>query len=241
MKINRLRRLASPAARWVAATAAMTLMSLATPAGAQEIRIETPAYSSWSNAVACTVGDCADYAPGQKVQGVISLNAPLPPNAAGLDIKPLIAAIQLNDGPRNFTLTPGFVVSMAFVSTDAAGVITYFQFQIQRIPGPPYLANLPNDPNSRISGVTVTPLWTSTYSNGLCRQRYAAPWPTEACDWIEADSHSSTAFSNSPPTITYVAAPTPAVVPTLTEWAMILFALLLAGGAALHLQRRRNA
>lgn len=27
-------------------------------------------------------------------------------------------------------------------------------------------------------------------------------------------------------------------VPTLTEWAMILLAVLLAGGAALHLQRR---
>jgi hypothetical protein len=31
----------------------------------------------------------------------------------------------------------------------------------------------------------------------------------------------------------------PAPVPTLPEWAMILFGLILAGGAALHLQRRR--
>lgn len=31
------------------------------------------------------------------------------------------------------------------------------------------------------------------------------------------------------------------VVPTLSEWAMILFGMLLAGGAALHLQRRRMA
>lgn len=34
---------------------------------------------------------------------------------------------------------------------------------------------------------------------------------------------------------TYVAVP----VPTLSEWAMILLGLMLAGGAALHLQRRR--
>jgi hypothetical protein len=230
MKINRLRRLASTAARWVAATAALTLMSLATSAGAQEIRVETPVYDSWSNAVACTVGDCADYAPGQKVQGVISLNAPLPPNAVGLDIKPLITAIQLNDGPRNYTLAPGFAVFMAFVDTDAAGVITDFQFQIQRIPGPPYLANLPSDPNSRVSSITVTPLWTLVYNNGLCRQRYVAPFPPEVCSWEEPDSHTSTAGSNSPPTVTYVAAPAPVVVPTLTEWAMILFGLLLAGG-----------
>lgn len=31
----------------------------------------------------------------------------------------------------------------------------------------------------------------------------------------------------------------PATVPTLSEWAMILFGLLLAGGAAVYIQRRR--
>jgi len=40
-------------------------------------------------------------------------------------------------------------------------------------------------------------------------------------------------------TNTVVAAPV-AAVPTLTEWAMILFGGLLASGAALHLQRRRR-
>lgn len=34
-------------------------------------------------------------------------------------------------------------------------------------------------------------------------------------------------------------APTPAAVPTLSEWALMLFGVLLAGGAALTIQRRR--
>jgi len=38
-------------------------------------------------------------------------------------------------------------------------------------------------------------------------------------------------------TVNFVAAP--AAVPTLSEWAMILFGLLLAGGAALYIQRRQ--
>ena len=37
----------------------------------------------------------------------------------------------------------------------------------------------------------------------------------------------------------FVAAP--AAVPTLTEWAMILLGLMLAGVAALAIQRRRRA
>ena len=36
------------------------------------------------------------------------------------------------------------------------------------------------------------------------------------------------------------AAAAPAAVPTMTEWAMIAFALALAGGAALMIQRRRS-
>lgn len=34
--------------------------------------------------------------------------------------------------------------------------------------------------------------------------------------------------------------PPPAPVPTLSEWAMILFGTILAGGAALYIQRRQN-
>lgn len=40
--------------------------------------------------------------------------------------------------------------------------------------------------------------------------------------------------------LTFVARPTVAAVPTLSEWAMILFGTVLAGGAALYLQRRRK-
>lgn len=36
-------------------------------------------------------------------------------------------------------------------------------------------------------------------------------------------------------------APVPAAIPTLSEWAMILLGVLLAGGAALTIQRRRQA
>lgn len=38
-----------------------------------------------------------------------------------------------------------------------------------------------------------------------------------------------------------VSAPAPASVPTMTEWAMILLGLMLAGVAALTIQRRRMA
>jgi ubiquitin len=42
-------------------------------------------------------------------------------------------------------------------------------------------------------------------------------------------------------TLHLVAVQPPAAVPTMSEWAMILLGLSLAGGAAFHLQRRRPA
>lgn len=56
-------------------------------------------------------------------------------------------------------------------------------------------------------------------------------------------------FSNGPSccnevygdSVSLIAAPAVATVPTMSEWAMILFGLLLAGGAALHIQRNRRA
>lgn len=40
--------------------------------------------------------------------------------------------------------------------------------------------------------------------------------------------------------LTFVA-PAPAAVPTMSEWAMILFAIAMAGAAAIMIQKRRTA
>lgn len=46
-------------------------------------------------------------------------------------------------------------------------------------------------------------------------------------------------INTTPRSLTLVRGPAPAPVPTLSEWAMILMGLMLAGGAALYIQRRR--
>ncbi|WGM32182.1 IPTL-CTERM sorting domain-containing protein [Brevundimonas sp. NIBR11] len=56
-----------------------------------------------------------------------------------------------------------------------------------------------------------------------------------ATDYVFGGSINST-----PRSLILVSAPAPAPVPTLSEWAMIMLGLTLAGGAALYLQRRRQ-
>ena len=54
-------------------------------------------------------------------------------------------------------------------------------------------------------------------------------------------SVTSTDLTNKVYTLTVSRPAAPAVIPTLSEWALILFGLILVGGAALHLQRRQMA
>lgn len=60
---------------------------------------------------------------------------------------------------------------------------------------------------------------------------------------LEASSggHDPDLSNNSDTTFFKIAPPPPTPVPTLSEWAMIALSVLLAGGAALHLERRRRA
>ncbi len=57
-----------------------------------------------------------------------------------------------------------------------------------------------------------------------------------------SDTFSPQDFTDSTFSVTFTAGPTPpAAIPTMSEWAMIFFSVLLAGGAALYIQRRQMA
>jgi hypothetical protein len=55
-----------------------------------------------------------------------------------------------------------------------------------------------------------------------------------------ADTIFGLSENSTPRSLFLTAAPPPAPVPTLSEWAMIVLALMLSGGATIYLQRRRQ-
>lgn len=105
---------------------------------------------------------------------------------------------------------------------------------------------LPNVPNAvRVTANGATPLGARCLVLALNGpMTNAAPTLTITQTWegTAADA-GCTSFSGWRPgaagTVTPVVIPAP--VPTMTEWAMILMGLLLAGGAAVMIQRRRPA
>jgi YVTN family beta-propeller protein len=88
-------------------------------------------------------------------------------------------------------------------------------------------------------GVAVTPDGARVYvANGN-------PGTVSVIDTVSNSVTATVTVGNSPTGLGQFIGPAPALapaaVPTMTEWAMILLGVVLAGGAALTLHRRRTA
>lgn len=197
-------------------------------------------YNSVTNAGACGVGECATYTTAQRAIASITFIAPLAPNLANADVTASISAYTFSDGVRTTTGPgPNAATLQVLATTNGAGVLTGYSITLQRTPGPPYPVSTPADPNSRASQITLYPIGSTADSNFVCATRGSggsAVTGPGSCSAATLDAHYSTAQSTVPTTFAVSA---PAAVPTLSEWAMILFGLLLAGGAVVMIQRRR--
>lgn len=196
---------------------------------------------SISNSAGCSIGECVTYSPGQRATATLTFAAPLAPNLPRADRTPDIVSYSFSDGVRT-TTGPGSNAATYYVefATDAAGLPTNYELILERTPGPPYLSNTPSDSNSYFSLVQLAPSFTSVIGNGLCSGRsagFGAVTGPGACDGAVPSPNSSAVDRIAPTSVALSSGV--AAVPTMSEWAMILFGTILAGGAALYVQRRR--
>jgi hypothetical protein len=172
--------------------------------------------------------------------------------------------LNLSDGQNTYQTDffsdwglPGQVVAhSAQISTDGLGNLTYFDFKFDLIHGAMPTANTAGDLKSYVSSIWLVHTPGATYAaaeaNSLCTLRGdnvggntahpsfpASPFGCNA--QVANTANGASSASASAVTISLTPPPAPAAVPTLSEWAMILLGAMLAGGAALHLHRRRQA
>lgn len=227
-----------------AACLAATLIAGQAAAQATTYTFTPPVYGAGGGIVvntACAgVGECVTYVAGQQATITLTFAAPLAANLPPADRRASVISYTSNDGVR-LTTGPGATtaLSSATIGTDATGIPSVYTVQVQRTPGPPYNTGSSVDPNSRISRVLVTTTSVDARANYRCDTRTPDAFGPGRCTGIVQDLGYSDGTSNGVTVVTRAAAAVG--VPTMTEWAMILFGLLLAGGAALHLQRRRFA
>ena len=197
-------------------------------------------YDNIGNAGACAVGECTTYTGAQRATATLTYAAPLAPNLPFSEYSGGVIAYSFSDGVRT-TTGPGPNAALYRVqfATNASGVPTQLILTFERTPGPPYTVNDPGDPNSLITFVNFFAGRSTVVANTLCGSRgtgfNAAPGPG-SCNAENGGTQRSTAESSA---ATAVAVTLVTSVPTLSEWAMILFGICLACGAALYIQRRR--
>lgn len=112
---------------------------------------------------------------------------------------------------------------------------------------PPTVGNA-GDPKSYVSSIYVgnTPggAYAFVQTNSLCTTRgdfvNGNTYGYGCMNQTSNASQGASQASASSVTISLTPPPSPAAAPTLSEWAMILLGVLLAGGAALNIHRRRQ-
>jgi hypothetical protein len=232
--------------------AAACLMS-ASQVAAQAVTyyVQSAPYDSASNFTACPLGGCTTtYTTSQRVSGSFTIFGALTPNMIDEVIDVRLGDLNLSDGQNTFQTdfsNFSIVAQTAQISTDSNGNLTYFEFKFDKIHGaPPTAANI-NDPKSYVSSIILSKTpgnnFAAVQTHSLCTTRgdnvagntfnygCASQSPNAAQGASQASASAVTISLTPPP---------PPAVPTMSEWAMILLGVLLAGGAALQLQRRRR-
>jgi len=227
---------------------AATLMLLASPALAQETRwvFRSSPYDMVSNSPACSIGECSTYTTSQRVEVTLTFAAPPPPNLGFTERSASIQSYTISDGVRTVT-GPSATTSINAVqyATNGLGNPIAWYISVARTPGPPYAVVDPLDPNARVTLIHMGPSYTPganaiTYNNMICQDRSTTAQVANPnnCGTAFGDGSTSVASASGPMTLTVQRA---APIPTMSEWAMILLAVLLAGGAALTVHRRQEA
>lgn len=194
------------------------------------------------NNTACTgVGECTTYTTAQRLVVTLTFSAPLAPNLASADRRATLTGYTANDGVRTTTgPTAQTAVPIVNIGTDATGTPNVYQVVVERTPGPPYPVNDVNDPNSRVTTYNVQPGGAGLTANGLCAARLGDPLAGPgACASNNVTPGYSAAGAFTPTVVTFAPAGVVSAVPTMSEWAMILFALIMVGSATLNIQRRQ--
>lgn len=209
--------------------AALVLAGLSSTAHAQAWRYDVTSDPSdggitlVATAVPC-IGDCSPLTDAPP-QGYIEIDRPYVP---GADLP--LSGYNLAMG--GLTFTPQNSTFRGYVRADVTGRITSSSVVLTQ--GPVTTATGPVDPAARVNVFFFLGSTVFLTANGYCTTRVGNDCTAFSND--QSSSRSTFAASRSMP----YDPPVAVAVPTISEWGLILLGLILAGGAAFHLQHSRR-
>ena len=227
----------------LAAAAALTTVAPAAFAQATTVTVHpNGAYTSITNggATPCNSAPCYTIAPTDRVTGSFTLSSP---PAANLNNFPILASNVTSfsftgGGETHSSTDPNTRLNNLRLTTDATGRITAVNVNSYRWNQLPH--SLSDTPSGRVEFIQFTMNNQSIVRNGYCNSTTTSfAGVPDTCPFVLYGSDGVYAGSSATNSISISYASPPVSIPTMSEWAMILFGTILAGGAVIYMHRRR--
>ena len=202
-------------------------------------------YTTLQPHTVCASGPCQDYAASQSISGWFETAAPLANNLPMGEVSSLVTAFNFSDGINTYSNTDANVRVVSIgAATNASGtftstLISLGRWQTGRAPhtATDYasIVHLMSGSGASASHyIQCNPIATSSYS-GVADTCYGVATPMPA----GASLGSSTGpITLSQSAVAVVPPATPASVPTLSQWGLLITSSVLAMMGALWLRRR---
>jgi|SRR5579862_632411 len=202
------------------------------------------AYTNFGNfTTPCGTGPCANYVIGQKISGQFTTASPLAPNLVNANIFPSVTSFSFSDGVNTYSSADTNSRAFEFqATTGPGGNITDWHLQLDHWQS----GSNPHSAGNR-SAILDTNLGGDTGVNDAACVTVAISSPltgvADVCNAYTVDA--STSFGGTlanPGTWSFstVSAPTPVALPTLSDYAMVVLWLLVAGFGVCAVGRRNG-
>lgn len=200
-------------------------------------------YTTFQNHTNCTTSpasSCANYTSTQNVSGTFTTSGALPANANNLEIGSTVTSYSFSSGLETVASTDTNArLNTLRVSTNASGNITGLILQAVQW----RTSSAPHAAGERINAVTVNGTNGASFHNAFCQITGTGnSGVTDTCLSTSVPITDTSRSSASGSTVSYLTTPTavssPAPVPTVSEWGLILMASLLGLFGIARLRRK---
>lgn len=182
-------------------------------------------YTSVSNFISCPAGQtCENYTTSMSQSGSFTVSTPLAPNLLNSNIAAMVTSYSFSDGINTYSSTElDSRLNQIRVTTDGSGVITNAVINLVKW--------LSGANGSHVSGdrYSFILLGTQSVNNQTCNVVENSPeGDSETCFTSAGNQGASVALGGVVTWSSAVASTAIQPIPTLSEWAMIIMASLMA-------------
>jgi hypothetical protein len=189
--------------------------------------------TSFTNYTSCSAPTCGTFTTAMRVTGTFTVSAPLPANQSLTDISAQLVSWSFNNGIGIVSSSGTAFIDTFQVATDSSGNISDAYVGVNNW-------QTTVGVNSYFNSVVIFPNNIGGYSRGDIALKCTVMGSGNACSTSIGSGNASQSEALSLSAGSWPSTPTPAAVPTLSEWSQLLLGLMVMMLVGWHFHRERS-